>query len=61
MSEVGRALSLMDQLCRLLAAPPATAAAVQRLLKLAEGLQEMALGPSDLDSDSAARDLARWE
>lgn len=59
MSEVGRTLSLLEQLCGLLAAPPATAAAVDRLFKLAEGLQATALRPNDLASNSAARDLGR--
>lgn len=57
MSEDGRTLSLLEHLCGLLAAPPATAAAVDRLFKLAEGLQATALRPNDLASNSAARDL----
>lgn len=59
MGDVHRTLQLLDKLCGLLAAPPATPAAACRLVQLAEDLSATALMPSDIPSSSDAQELRR--
>lgn len=52
MGDVHRTLRLLDELCRLLAAPPAFEAAASHLAKLVKDLRATALTPSGIASSS---------
>ncbi len=59
MGDVQRTLHLLDQLCGLLAAPPATQAAAGRIAQLTTDLCTTAFRPSDIASSSDADELGR--